>query len=191
MAIAGVSASARGRVRSSRTRPPWRQLGLEIFITDPDVPMDTNHLERNLRAIPISRTTDWIRLRSYPRWVQFILAVYALAFAIGTSTHLNAILHGSWVPHHPFLNAYWASLTLLDPLVVFLLFRSPRAGLLLALAVMLTDVGINSLATYLYLETDGKRYAVDYFVQLQTAFLGFVLGSTPFLWTRFDYKHVA
>jgi len=32
-----------------------RRLGLEIFLTDPDVPMDTNHLERNLRTIPMGR----------------------------------------------------------------------------------------------------------------------------------------
>jgi hypothetical protein len=32
-----------------------RRLGLEIFLTDPDVSMDTNHLERNLRAIPMGR----------------------------------------------------------------------------------------------------------------------------------------
>jgi Transposase IS66 family len=32
-----------------------RRLGLEVFLTDPDVPMDTNHLERSLRAIPMGR----------------------------------------------------------------------------------------------------------------------------------------
>jgi transposase len=29
--------------------------GLEVFLTDPDVPMDTNHLERALRVIPMGR----------------------------------------------------------------------------------------------------------------------------------------
>jgi hypothetical protein len=134
--------------------------------------------------------TTWTRLQSYPRWVKLTLSVYAIAFLIGTSTHLNVLLHGWWFVHHPFLNTYWTSLTFLDPLVVFLLLRSPRAGLILALAIMLTDVGINSLATYLYLDID-RHYAVDYFVQLQTAFLGFVLGSAPFLWTHLDYKGVA
>ena len=128
-------------------------------------------------------STAWMRLQSYPRWVKLTLTVYAVAFLIGTSTHLNVLLHGWWLPHHPFLNTYWTALTFLDPLVVFLLLRSPRAGLLLALAIMLTDVGINSLAAYLYFDTNG-HYAVDYFVQLQSAFLGFVLGSAPFLWTR-------
>ena len=29
--------------------------GLEVFLTDPDVPMDTNHIERALRVIPMGR----------------------------------------------------------------------------------------------------------------------------------------
>ncbi len=32
-----------------------RRLGLEVFLTDPEVPIDTNHLERALRAIPMGR----------------------------------------------------------------------------------------------------------------------------------------
>jgi transposase len=32
-----------------------RRLGLEVFLTDPDVPIDTNHLERALRVIPMGR----------------------------------------------------------------------------------------------------------------------------------------
>ncbi len=32
-----------------------RRVGLEIFFTDPDVPIETNHLERELRVIAIGR----------------------------------------------------------------------------------------------------------------------------------------
>lgn len=32
-----------------------RRAGLEVFLTDPEVPLDTNHLERALRAIPMGR----------------------------------------------------------------------------------------------------------------------------------------
>jgi len=32
-----------------------RRRGLEVFLADPDVPIDTNHLERALRAIPMGR----------------------------------------------------------------------------------------------------------------------------------------
>ncbi len=32
-----------------------RRSGLEVFLTDPDVPIDTNHIERALRVIPMGR----------------------------------------------------------------------------------------------------------------------------------------
>jgi transposase len=32
-----------------------RQAALEVFLSDPDVPIDTNHLERALRPIPMGR----------------------------------------------------------------------------------------------------------------------------------------
>jgi len=36
-----------------------RRGGLEVFLTDPDVPIDTNHLERALRVIPMGRK-NWL-----------------------------------------------------------------------------------------------------------------------------------
>ena len=36
-----------------------RRFGLELYLTDPDVPIDTNHLERALRAIPMGRK-NWM-----------------------------------------------------------------------------------------------------------------------------------
>jgi transposase len=33
-----------------------RRIGLELFLTDPDVPIDTNHLERALRVVPRERS---------------------------------------------------------------------------------------------------------------------------------------
>jgi transposase len=36
-----------------------RRVGLEVFLTDADVPIDTNHLERALRAIPMGRK-NWM-----------------------------------------------------------------------------------------------------------------------------------
>ncbi|MGH7179975.1 MAG: IS66 family transposase [Tepidisphaeraceae bacterium] len=36
-----------------------RRAGLEVFLTDPEVPIDTNHLERALRAIPMGRR-NWL-----------------------------------------------------------------------------------------------------------------------------------
>jgi hypothetical protein len=39
-----------------------RRRGLEVFLAGPDVPIDTNHLERALRAIPMGR--------NYPRFMK-------------------------------------------------------------------------------------------------------------------------
>jgi transposase len=36
-----------------------RRAALQVFLTDPDVPMDTNHLERALRVIPMGRR-NWL-----------------------------------------------------------------------------------------------------------------------------------
>jgi transposase len=36
-----------------------RRLGLEVFLIDPDVPIDTNHIERALRVIPMGRKS-WL-----------------------------------------------------------------------------------------------------------------------------------
>ena len=36
-----------------------RRAGLEVFVADPDVPLDTNHLERALRPIPIGKK-NWL-----------------------------------------------------------------------------------------------------------------------------------
>lgn len=36
-----------------------RRAGLEVFLTDPDVPIDTNHLERALRVVPMGRRS-WL-----------------------------------------------------------------------------------------------------------------------------------
>ncbi len=36
-----------------------RKKGLEVFLADPDVPLDTNHLERALRVIPMGRK-NWL-----------------------------------------------------------------------------------------------------------------------------------
>jgi hypothetical protein len=122
----------------------------------------------------------WQSSKSYPVGIRLVLLIYVVAFSIGTATHLISILNGWWLPHHPLVNSYWASLVLLDPLAIVLLLKAPKAGLLLALVIMVTDVGINSAVSYMYLDRGGV-YAVNYFVQLQSVFLGFLLGSAPFV----------
>lgn len=110
------------------------------------------------------------------------IGILIAGFAIGTTTHVLALLNRGWMvnPSAPvWMNVYWTALTFLDSLAVVLLLRSRRAGLVLALAIMLSDVAINTYVSHLF-GFDG----VPFQVQLQTVFLGFVLGAAGFLWRK-------
>lgn len=137
----------------------------------------------------MNRAAVSMRLRSYPSGVKFALAVYALAFAFGTCVHVTILLHLSGLASHPVSQSLmygYDTLAFLDPLAIFLLLRFPRAGLLLALAIMLADVGVNT--AYMQFHPPIGRYAADYGAQANSVFLGFVLGSAPFLWPYFGRK---
>ena len=108
------------------------------------------------------------------------LGVYIVGFGAGTFNHVADIWRSGWLPYRfaPIgLNMFWTALTVLDPLVVVALAAGwRRAGLGLAAAIMVADVGINSYAAH--------RFGWDFgaALPLQSAFLGFVLGSAAFLW---------
>ncbi len=46
-----------------------REASLRVFLEDPDVPLDTNHLERALRPIPLGRK-NWLFCRPALRWTE-------------------------------------------------------------------------------------------------------------------------
>jgi len=88
--------------------------------------------------------------KALPRWARITLGVYAGAFLVGTVSHLLDIaLQGAQVyaAAPPVLRAFFVALVVLDPLVVVLVLRRRRAGVLLALAVMVADVGANLAMT--------------------------------------------
>jgi hypothetical protein len=131
------------------------------------------------------------RLRSYPSAIKLVLATYTLAFAFGTWIHLALFLHLWGPPPHPVsrsLTYGYDTLALLDPLVILLLLCLPRAGLVLASAVMIADVGVNAFVTHVYAHPPPGWYAADYGAQANDVFLGFVLGSAPFLWPYLGRK---
>ncbi|WP_420606108.1 hypothetical protein [Novosphingopyxis sp.] len=112
---------------------------------------------------------------------RLLLGVYAICFAIGTFTHAQHIWHYGFLPYRfaPLpTNIFWTALTLIDPLVILLfLLRRRRSALSLALAIMVSDVAVNSYAVF------GSGYGeFAPALALQSAFLGFVLGSIGFLW---------
>lgn len=109
------------------------------------------------------------------------LAVYIVCFAIGTVSHsLDFVALGprpyEGVPIA--LEAFWSSLVMLDLAVVTLLLVGQRRwGLALAAIIMVCDVAANSYAAFV-LGIAGFAVALP----LQSALLGFVLGSIGFLW---------
>jgi transposase len=79
-----------------------RRPGLEIFLTDPDVPMDTNHLERSLRAIPMGRKNwnfCWTELGAKQVGIAQSLIVTCRLHGIDPYTYLVDALQR--VGHHP------------------------------------------------------------------------------------------
>jgi hypothetical protein len=78
------------------------------------------------------------------------------------------------------LEAFWTSLIVLDLIATALLLsRFRRSALLMSAAIMLADVVAN---TYAMIVLDIA--ALSLAVPLQATFLGYVLGSLPFLWPR-------
>jgi hypothetical protein len=72
--------------------------------------------------------------------------VYAIGFLAGTYTHARGILaHGFLATSVPLaIGLYWDTLTVLDPLTVLLLWWRPKLGLGLAVAIMGSDISVNT-----------------------------------------------
>ena len=91
------------------------------------------------------------------RWFDSaILIVFILAFTGATYNHVMEIVRGGLFPYAKWfgapksLNLYWTSLTLLDPFAILTLIFNIRAGYVLALCIMITDVPINLYANVNY-----------------------------------------
>lgn len=79
-----------------------RKPGLEVFLADPDVPLDTNHLERALRVIPMGRKNwlfCWTEVGAHQvGQIQSLLATCVLQ-DVDPYTYLVDVLQR--VDHHP------------------------------------------------------------------------------------------
>lgn len=114
---------------------------------------------------------------------RMVLGLYMACFAIGAFNHARDFLAYGWRPYNwgpPLLEAFWTSLVILDLLaIIMLLTRFRRSALLLAAAIMFADVLAN---TYALVVLDISAFGLA--VSLQATFLGFVLGSLPFVWPQ-------
>jgi hypothetical protein len=124
-----------------------------------------------------------------PAVVRWVVIIYAFCLTGAGLNHACDIINGGWLPYRSVctaLNWYWTSLTVVDLLAATLLFIQPKAGLLLTLAIIVSDVGINSYVRYSVIP--GGWYG-EVSLQLQTLFLGFVLGSFPCLFRSTFCSH--
>ena len=118
-----------------------------------------------------------------------ILFVFVLAFAGATYNHVMDLVHEGLFPYTNMwgtpdvFNLFWTSLTILDPLAIALLITNIRAGYVLALCIMLTDVPINLYANVNYWSLDIHK---NYFLLMQIAFLVFLLSTTRRIWKFSD-----
>ncbi|TCK46211.1 hypothetical protein EDF60_1463 [Leucobacter luti] len=80
------------------------------------------------------------------RRTQVIVAVWVVGFAMGTMTHIIDLAAdgiGVYAGFPELARVFWISLTVLDPLVLVLLFARLRAAAPLAVLVMVADLAVN------------------------------------------------
>lgn len=98
------------------------------------------------------------RWRGQPAPLRAVVLLLVVALAYGTVVHLMQLLTSGGNPHPAlptWLSAYFVSLTVLDLLAAVLLARRHRAGVVLTVAVLVTDATANALANYAYDTTAG------------------------------------
>lgn len=109
---------------------------------------------------------------------RIILLIYILAFSGATFNHVSDLVEFGLFPYSEmygvpaFMNIYWTSLTLLDPLAILVLLLHVRRGCILYLAIMLSDVAVNIYAEIKFWK---QPLTESYGLILQVAFLLFLL----------------
>lgn len=124
--------------------------------------------------------TGW--MHHTPRWASaLVCAIAAVLLFVGGGAHISdLILQGlspyAWAPG--WLNLYWTSLAIFDPLAAWLLIRGRRSGVSLACIVVATDIAANWYATY---NLQHSNFLAHPGLQRLTAFTLLVLATAPIL----------
>lgn len=111
-----------------------------------------------------------------------ILVVWIVGFLIGTTTHVLDLVAGGLETYAEFptaLRLFWVSLTVIDPITAALLALRRRAGIVLALIVILADIAVN----WTVFATVGGNPLFG--VVNQTVFAAILLATAPILWRWF------
>ena len=103
-----------------------------------------------------------------------IVAIYILAFAIGTLSHTLDLLY-QFPPYSGYplwMRTFWTSLVVIDPIVILLLLNRRSMGALASLGVIVLYVGVNTHMTYQYWNT---TFLGNPSLWIQTVFAAFVI----------------
>ena len=113
-----------------------------------------------------------------------ILVLWIAGFLVGTTTHVIDLVVGGENAYDGFplgTRVFWMSLTVLDPITAVLLARRRRAGIVLALVVILVDVAVNW--------TVFATIGIPLFgVVNQTLFAILLVSTAPMLWRWFGHR---
>ncbi|MEQ5839227.1 hypothetical protein N0A02_07215 [Paraburkholderia acidicola] len=112
-----------------------------------------------------------------------IRLVFAICLLAASVNHIVAVVqHGplwdyGFGSRAPFASRiYWSALTLFDPLAIVLLFLRPRAGIVLTVLIIVSDVIHNT-----YYVAMADLWTAPFYLS-QVAFLVFVLVFAPLAW---------
>ena len=107
------------------------------------------------------------------------MLVFTCCFLIGGTNHARDIWQGGLFPYHAVgmsINAFWTALCPLDFAVAGMVWWRSRPAVLMGLAILLMDVGVNSWIAYF----SGLQLQSFEPLQVQSLFLGFVMSGALF-----------
>jgi len=115
----------------------------------------------------------------YPNSIKLLLVIYIVGFAIGTTNHTIGLIKGGFLPYTYvplWKNIYWAALTFLDFLAIFLIFKSLKPALWISNLIIISDVLIN---------TNGLTFFNDFNIYFQVLFGLYIVTTTPIIILRY------
>ncbi len=132
-----------------------------------------------------------LRMTRYTSIFTIVLAIYSACFTGAAFNHTRDIWANGFLVHSGrpvWTHIFWTSLTFVDPLVPLLvLVGRVKPAILLAAAIMLADVAVNTHYAFNHRDT---VYSGNIDLVSQTAFLAFVLCTAPLLWSYSGSLHM-
>jgi len=127
----------------------------------------------------VRTVNEW---RYFDKGAKFVIVMYVTAYCVATGTHsLDLVTKGMYrVQSIPsWINWFWLSLTLIDPLSVIAILAWPPAGIVAMMVVIYADVAINAFVS---LQLAGPRALLSLFFVCQFGFLLFITLTSRYAW---------